>query len=54
MMTCSVNMQLTVSLAGISMARYLSLHLAVFTGEARLISFLGPIPTEFGRLAHAQ
>ena len=32
MMTCSVNKQLTVSLAGVSMAIYLSLHLAVFTG----------------------
>ena len=37
MMTCSVNKQLTVSLAGVSMAvLYLSLHLAVFIGLARI------------------
>ena len=37
MMTCSVHKQLTVSLAGVSMAvLYLSLHLAVFTGFARI------------------
>ena len=37
MMTCSVNKQLTVSLAGVSMAVLnLSLNLAVFTGLVRI------------------
>ena len=53
MMTCSVNKQLTVSLAGVSMAvLYLSLHLAVFTGLARINQLMWHM--ERGRIRNSQ
>ena len=53
MMTCSVNKQLTVSLAGVSMAvLYLSLHLAVFTGLARINQLMWRM--ERGRIRNSQ
>ena len=53
MMTCSVNKQLTVNLAGVSMAvLYLSLHLAVFTGLARINQLMWRM--ERGRIRNSQ